>query len=80
LTPKKRKSESPDDDWTTGTSTPMSRNSSLRKKSKTNYREMTDGEWYEAMQKAEKNQFKMSYSPSPSIQNSSSRSFPMIKN
>ena len=70
VTPRKRKSESPDEDTEvstnstprtrSGTSTPMSRSSSMRstrKKQRTSYREMTDSEWYEAMEKAEKEQF-----------------------
>ena len=80
VTPRKRKSESPDEDeestissprTRSGTSTPMSRGSSMRsmrKKQRTNYREMTDDEWYKAMAKAEKEQFKEDYTPSPEVQ------------
>lgn len=80
VTPRKRKSESPDEDeeytistprTRSGTSTPMSRGSSMRnvrKKQRTNYREMTDDEWYKAMEKAEKEQFKDDYTPSPEVQ------------
>jgi hypothetical protein len=80
LTPRKRKSESPDEDdesgrstptTRSGLSTPMSRTSSsrsMRKRLKTSYREMTDAQWFEAMEKAEKEQFKDDYTPSPEVQ------------
>lgn len=80
LTPRKRKSESPDEEiesgmssprTASGVSTPMSRSSSLRsarKKRRVSYREMTDDEWYKAMEKAEREQFKDEYSPSPEVQ------------
>jgi hypothetical protein len=70
VTPRKRKSESPDEEdesiestqrTRSGTSTPMSRSSSMRstrKKQRTTYHEMNDDEWYTAMEKAEKEQFK----------------------
>jgi len=81
VTPRKRKSESPDEDegetsaastprTRSGASTPMSRSSSMRsvrKKQRTSYREMTDSEWYSAMEKAEKTQFKDDYTPSPEV-------------
>jgi len=40
---------------------------SVRKKQRTSYREMTDSEWYSAMEKAEKKQFKDDYTPSPEV-------------
>lgn len=83
VTPRKRKSESPDEfelEMTSAVSTPrtrsgmstpaMSRSSSMRsmrKKQRTSYREMTDSEWYSAMENAEKEQFKYDYSPSPEV-------------
>ena len=79
ITPLKRSPEEEDDDESivttprtrSGTGTPMSRDSSQRssgrKKQRTSYREMTDSEWYEAMQKAERNQFKDNYTPSPEV-------------
>lgn len=82
VTPRKRKSESPDDvdEDTSAVSTPrtrsgastpnMSRSSSIRstrKKQRTSYREMTDSEWYSAMEKAEKEQFSDDYTPSPEV-------------
>ena len=81
LTPRKRKSESPDeedDESSVATpvtrsglsSTAMSRSSSsrsMRKRPRTSYREMTDSEWYEAMEQAEKEQFKDTYTPSPEV-------------
>lgn len=81
VTPRKRKSESPDEEEETSTatsprtrsqvSTPnMSRSSSMRsvrKKQRTSYREMTDSEWYSAMEKAEKEQFNEDYTPSPEV-------------
>ena len=85
VTPRKRKSESPDDDeestistprTASGTSTPMSRSSSTRstrKKQRTSYREMTDHEWFTAMEKAEKEQFKYEYTPSPEVAKLSTR-------
>jgi ATP-dependent DNA helicase len=71
VTSKKRKSESPVEDeedtsqvstprTRSGTSTPMSQNSSVRstrRKARASYREMTDEEWYTAMEKAEREQF-----------------------
>lgn len=89
-TPRKRKSESPEEDEEStnstprtgsGTATPMSRSSSMRstrKKQRTSYREMTDDEWYEAMAKAEKEQFKDYYIPSPEVQKLSTRTFPLL--
>lgn len=88
-TPRKRKSESPDeedDDFSTVatprtrsglSSTVMSRSSSsrsMRKRPRTSYREMTDSEWYEAMEQAEKTQFKDDYTPSPEVQKLTSTS------
>jgi hypothetical protein len=35
---------------------------------------MTDSEWYEAMEKAEKEQFKDTYTPSPEVQKLSTTS------
>lgn len=92
LTPRKRKSESPDeedDDSTVATprtrsglsSTAMSRSSSsrsMRKRARTSYREMTDSEWYEAMEQAEKTQFKDEYSPSPEVQKLTTTSNPFL--
>jgi ATP-dependent DNA helicase len=78
VTPRKRKSESPEEEDSgvatprtrSGTATPMSRSSSVRstrKKQRTSYREMTDSEWYRAMERAEKEQFNADYSPSPEV-------------
>src|SRR5947207_4862810 len=79
VTPRKRKSESPEDDeestvstprTRSGASTPMSRTSSMRgtrKRQRTSYREMTDNEWFTAMEKAEKEQFKDDYTPSSEV-------------
>ena len=39
----------------------------MRKRPRTSYREMTDSEWYEAMARAEKEQFKDDYTPSPEV-------------
>ena len=39
----------------------------MRKRQRLSYREMTDDEWYKAMQKAEKEQFKYDYNPSPEV-------------
>jgi hypothetical protein len=88
VTPRKRKSESPDEDESpvstpktrSGASTPMSRSSSTRstrKKQRTNYREMTDSEWYEAMERAEKEQFKDDYVPSPEVERLTTRDSPI---
>lgn len=85
VTPRKRKSESPDEDeesgestprMRSGASTPMSRTSSrsTRKKARTSYRELTDSEWYAAMERAEKEQFKDEYTPSPEVQRLASTS------
>ena len=85
VTPRKRKSESPEDDGESivstprtgsGTSTPMSRTSSMRsirKRRRTSYREMTDDEWFTAMEKAKKEQFKDDYTPSPEVAKLSTR-------
>jgi ATP-dependent DNA helicase len=92
VTPRKRKSESPDDDdedsiistpqTRSGASTPMSRGSStrsIRKKQRTSYREMTDHEWFTAMEKAEKEQFKDEYTPFPEVAKISTRILPPEK-
>jgi len=75
VTPQKRYSESPDPDEfsipstdVSGTSTPLSTGSRrLRKKARTSYKEMSDSEWYAAMEKAEREQFKDHYEPSPEV-------------
>lgn len=75
VTPQKRYSESPDPDEfsipstdVSGTSTPLSTGSRrLRKKARTSYKEMSDSEWYTAMEKAEREQFKDHYVPSPEV-------------
>jgi len=76
---RKRKSSSPADEeeesegsmgrtMGSGTSTPLSLGGrSTRKKARMSYREMTDREWYSAMEKAEKEQFKDDYTPSPEV-------------
>jgi len=81
VTPRKRRSESPDEEEETSAATSprtrsqgsapnMSRSSSMRsmrKRQRTSYREMTDSEWYSAMEKAEKEQFNDDYTPSPEV-------------
>jgi len=53
---------------TTGSSTPLSLGGRrTRKRPRMSYREMTDEEWYSAMEKAEKEQFKDEYTPSPEV-------------
>ncbi len=51
---------------------------SARKRQRTSYREMTDYEWFTAMEKAEKEQFKDDYTPSPEVAKLSTR-IPLIK-
>jgi ATP-dependent DNA helicase len=84
VTPRKRKSASPDEDedsmastpkTRSGASTPMSRTSSrsARKRARLSYKEMTDVEWFEAMEKAEREQFKEEHIPSHEIKHVSTR-------
>jgi len=85
---RKRKSASPTEDEneegstgrTTGSSTPLSLGGRrTRKKPRMSYREMTDQEWYSAMEKAEKEQFKDEYIPSPEVLKlTSSRILPLL--
>ena len=44
-----------------------------RKRQRTSYREMTDNEWFTAMEKAEKEQFKDDYTPSSEVTKLSTR-------
>jgi hypothetical protein len=44
-----------------------------RKKQRTSYRELTDYEWFTAMEKAEKEQFKDEYTPSLEVAKLSTR-------
>jgi ATP-dependent DNA helicase len=83
VTPRKRTSESIGDEAEedgvlseeettpqagSGSLTPMSLSGrSTRKKARLSYREITDAEWYLAMEKAEKDQFKDDYTPSPEV-------------
>jgi ATP-dependent DNA helicase len=50
---------------------------SSRKKQRTSYREMTDHEWFAAMEKAEKEQFKDDYTPFPEVPKLSTRILPL---
>ena len=50
---------------------------STRKKQRTSYREMTDHEWFVAMEKAEKEQFKDEYTPSHEVAKLSTRILPL---
>jgi len=82
ITPHKRKSASSDQEeesagstpiTRSGASTPMSRTSSLRKRPRRSYREMTDVEWYTAMSKVEKEQYKEA---TPAVKKHSARTSP----